>query len=157
MRRLERLKSLSVLPAKPTTTYGVGLLQNKAYRILKDRLADVLRPFSISPSEWGLLGLLFEAKEALHSQQIAHDLDVEAPLVTRMIHKLEESGHVQKEADAKDRRAVCISLTGKGKKFVATTEERIFDHMNALFSDAKRDDIFGYVRTLETIVQEGRG
>ena len=153
MKRLKKMKSLATLPSKPTTTYGVGLLQNKAFRILKDRLGDVLKPFGITPSEWGLLGLLFEAEKSMHARQIALDLDVEAPLITRMIHSLEKKGLLTKEDDKNDRRAQNIFLTKKGKMFVQTTEKRIFDHMNLFFSHATTDDVFGYVRTLETIVR----
>ena len=153
MKRLEKKNSLAMLPSKPTTTYGVGLLQNKAFRILKERLGGALKPFDITPSEWGLLGLLFEARKGLHAREIAQDLDVEAPLITRMIHSLEGKGLVQKKDDKEDGRAQNIFLTKKGTGFVETTEKRIFDHMNLFFSHATTDDVFGYVRTLETIVR----
>ncbi len=56
--------------------------------------------------------------------EIADALDVEAPHITRQVHKLQQAGYVQRVADPGDHRAQLVKLTGEGKEASARLAEK---------------------------------
>lgn len=138
------------------TTYGIGLLQNRAYRILKERTAHILAPHDISPSDWGLLGLLYETKAPIQFSHIAQSLDVEPPLITRMVQHLEEKGFVERRQDTEDKRVFTVILTHSGGTFVKSTEKIVRSHMRGLIGGVGLRDLLGYIRTIDAIAKAGQ-
>ena len=134
------------------TTYRLGLLQAKAYRILKDETSIVLTPHDVSTVEWAFLGVLLDGK-ALRPKAAADELGVEAPFVTAMFAKLEKKGLVAQKADVTDSRAKTIFLTPKGIAFVEKIEPMVRAHMRALVSGSSTGDILGYISVLESIIE----
>ena len=104
------------------TTYKVGLLQTKAYRVLNRRTAKLLAPFGISPIEWAFIGVLSEMPDGARSSLLAEKIGVAAPFVTKLVKKLSKKNFVEEKIDQADERAKRIMLTKKGKQFVGTTE-----------------------------------
>ena len=86
---LEKLKRASY----NRKTYRVGLLQAKAYRILKSRTTKILEPFDISTIEWAFLGLLYD-KASLRTKVAARELGVEAPFITALVSSLKKRSFV---------------------------------------------------------------
>ena len=60
--------------AQNRKTYRVGLLQAKAYRVLKHHTAKALSEFNISHIEWAFLGLLYDAPKGMRSSALAKEL-----------------------------------------------------------------------------------
>jgi DNA-binding MarR family transcriptional regulator len=141
--------------ARNRTTYAAGLLQAKAYRILKQRTTELLAPAGISTIEWAFLGLLID-NDSLRAQEAAYELGVEAPFVTVMAANLSKKGFVSIAKDADDSRAKNISLTATGKRFVAKTETELRAGMRGLVSGASPNDLLGYLAVLECIVENGQ-
>jgi DNA-binding MarR family transcriptional regulator len=133
------------------TTYRVGLLQAKAYRILKRRTGEVLEPIGISTVEWAFLGLIYE-RETIQPKIASQELGVEAPFITEIVSKLSKKKLVLETQDEKDRRYKSLSLTAEGKNFVESHERMVRDHMRPLVSGASAKDLLGYISVLETIV-----
>lgn len=144
---IKKLRSL----VSNRTTYRVGLLQAKAYRILKRRTTELLSHEGLSTIEWALLGLLHD-EGSLGSSAIARMLLVEQPFVTVMTAKLIKLGFVERSRDPDDARAKRYALTRAGSAFVEKTEQQLRDGVRGLFSGASARDIAGYIAVLETIV-----
>ena len=136
------------------TTYRAGLLQAKAYRILKQKTTELLAPHGISTIEWAFLGLLSD-KKVLRAQEVAGELGVEPPFVTVMAAKLSKKGLVVMVRDEKDTRVKNISLTKEGHVFVEKTEISIRTGIRGLVSGARPNDLLGYLAILECIVANG--
>ncbi len=145
------LKKITIL-AKNQKTYQVGLLQTKAYRVLKQRTAELLKTSDISTVEWAMLGILYDNSQGIRLNILADELGVEAPFVTKMMRKLLKNNLINLIADPEDSRAKVVCLTKQGKSFVEKTELYISKKMKNTFKDISKGDLLRYVLVLQTIV-----
>jgi DNA-binding MarR family transcriptional regulator len=134
-------------------SYKAGLLLAKAFRILKKRTNVTLAPAGISATEWGILGLLLEKKSGLKLSEIASEMGVKAPFVTRSINLLIEKNLVLVKVDTVDTRAKIALITESGKTFVKKTETKVMSEVMKVFKGADKRDVLGYVLTLIAIVE----
>jgi MarR family transcriptional regulator for hemolysin len=137
------------------TTYRVGLLQSKAYRIMKQHTDKKLVPFEMSSTHWAFLGLLYDAKKGMRPGEIAEELGVEAPFVTRLLNEFTKKGFVKKTSDAKDSRATLLALTEKGRTQVATIEKHLRAEISPLIKDVSMGDLLSYLEVLRQIIENG--
>ncbi len=135
--------------------YLSGILQGKAYRILQNNLTEALLPFNISIPEWKILGLL-QIEKGLKITTIADILDVESPLVTRLINTLEKNELVQKEQNKKDKRIMTIVSTHKGKKLIQDSDSAVRNALGILLKGISAEEMEIYKKVLETIVENGQ-
>ena len=148
---LEQFKSA----ARNRTTYRAGLLQAKAYRILKLRTNRELNriEIGISSIHWALLGLLHDESKGMRPREAAIELGVEAAFVTTLVADLKKKGFVESVADENDNRAKLLSITKKGKVFVTTTEPKLRAAMRLLVAGISINELTTYLVFLEKIVE----
>lgn len=133
------------------TTYRIGLLQAKAFRILKSHTAKVLKPLDLNAAEWALLGLVYE-HESIRPSEAAHEIGVEPPFITTMVAKLKKKGVIRESVEVGDKRSKSIALTESGKKFVVETEQIVRKDMRSLIGGVNATDLMGYLAVIETII-----
>ena len=138
------------------STYRVGLLQTKAYRVLKQHTGKALASSSISSVEWAFLGILFDNKKGIRGSDAAEMLGVEAPFITSMAAKLMDMSFLDQKKDESDGRAKMLVLTDKGLEFVETTEKQLRKEMKQLVEGVSIAELFGYLTTLQRIVDNGK-
>lgn len=134
------------------TTYKSGLLQSKAYRIMRGHLAKILSVYDLSIPEWTILGQVFE-QDGIRLAEISNILSVEAPLITTLSDQLEKKGLVARADDPQDRRAKLLKLTEKGRELVPKIEMDANAKIKALLTGISDADLLVYNRVLEFIVQ----
>ena len=83
------------------------------------RVADVLRPFGLSPAGGLVLSMLADAPGPLTPGEIRDRLLVKGPTVTGLLDGLEGAGLVSRERDPTDRRRLQVSLTAAGSDLAA--------------------------------------
>jgi DNA-binding MarR family transcriptional regulator len=147
---MDLIRALSSV-ARNRTTYRVGLLQAKAFRILKETTGEFLEPHGISTTEWAFLGLIYD-RDSIRPKEAAQELGVEPPFVTVMFSKLSDKNLITELADPADSRAKLLSLTEAGKRFVATVEKGLRTHMQKVLKGAKPAELVGYLQILERII-----
>lgn len=136
------------------TTYGIGLIQTKAYRILNQQTAQALKKHKITPVDWALLGLLYESKTNLRMSELATKLGVEAPFITERGLILKKLGLINiASLPNQDKRVKYITLTKKAKDKVPDIETELIKAMRPLLHGASLKDAIGYKRILETILK----
>ena len=133
-------------------TYKAGLLQAKAFRILKYRTNEVLKPFSINSTDWGVLGLLMDAPGGVQLRVIAQEVGVKQPYITRSIATLSALGYVELARSETDARAQNAFITKTGTKFVQSTEKIVLKQLKETFGDISKLSLLGYVQTLDAVV-----
>lgn len=133
------------------TTYRVGLLQAKAYRILKMRTSEALKPFGISTAEWAFLGLMYD-HGPIRPSDAAIEVGVEPPFITATVGKLNKMRYLNEVTDEADKRSKTITLTEKGNVFVEQTEQAVRKDMRHIIGDVDPTDLKGYLSVLETII-----
>lgn len=147
--RLKQIKSAF-------TTYGVGLLQAKAYRVLKQHTAELLKPYGIGTVDWALFGLLYESPSGLKASELAEALGVEAPFITELTRKLVKTGLLSLMPGKEDKRVKLVFLTTKGKSFVPEVEKHLRTGMRPLLSGSRLGDLAAYYKVLSVIVKNGK-
>jgi DNA-binding MarR family transcriptional regulator len=137
------------------TTYRVGLLQAKAYRIMKQHTDKKLLPFDISSTHWAFLGLLYDEHLGMRPGEIANELGVEASFVTRLLNEFSKKGLVKKMSDSKDSRATLIALTEKGRTQVGDIEKHLRAEIAPLIKGISMGDLLSYLGVLQQIIENG--
>lgn len=133
-------------------TYIAGTVQTKAYRVLRERVYNILTQYDLSPSYWSMLGVIAQARNGIRQVEIAHTMHVKAPLVTIMAHKLQEHGYIHSVQNQFDARAKLLALTPSGKKFVKTVEAALHKQLEVLLSGLTEKDLVIYHKVLTTII-----
>ncbi len=88
-----------------------------AYLITRARRHDRVRTVAAVPLDRAAVVILRQLAEAgpVRSGELAARLQVEAPHVSRQVHRLRQAGYVDRVPDPDDRRAQLIELTPSGK------------------------------------------
>ncbi len=132
-------------------TYGFGLLQAKAYRTLKQLIADALSRYALTPFDWALLGVLYEHPKGIRQRHLAQALGVEPPLVTRQLEALTKKDMIVRVEDRRDQRVKWVTLSGKGKALVPKIEIRLQAVFQGIVGDLSPKDLRGYQNVLEAL------
>jgi len=134
-------------------TYTSGILQVKAYRILQAHVSMTLGEFQLNPSEWSILGLVFESKNGIRHAEIASMLNVEAPLITMLVDDLEKRNLVERLNHPQDGRVKLLYLTQKSKMLIPQIEKKLKEALQKLLSGVSHKDMDIYRKVLEAIVR----
>jgi DNA-binding MarR family transcriptional regulator len=87
--------------------------------LVVSRVAEVLRPFGLSPAGGLVLSMLADSRGALTPGVIRDGLLVKGPTVTGLIDNLAAAGLVRRTQDPQDRRRVLVELTQKGLRLAS--------------------------------------
>lgn len=133
------------------TTYKLGMLQTRVYRMLNLETTKALAPYGLTPPEWAMLGVLHDMPEGVRYSTVADEVGVEPPFVTLMAKKLIKKGLAQDALDPKDSRAKLIRVTAKGKTLVPGIEKEVRSAMRPLVDGISPKDLLTYFTVLHTL------
>lgn len=121
--------------------------------ILSHGVADALRRYEITPTQYNVLRILRGAGEqGLCRNEVRDRLVAQVPDVTRLLDRMEEMGLVDRERAEDDRRMVFTRLTRKGSQLLSRIDEpvaRLHERQLGHLSAAK-------LRTLIELLAEAR-
>jgi DNA-binding MarR family transcriptional regulator len=87
----------------------------KTGEMILARVADLLRPFGLSPAGGQILSMLSDSPEALSPGQIRERLLVAGPTVTGLIDSLEKKHLARRLVHPSDRRRQLVEITDEGR------------------------------------------
>ena len=88
----------------------------KTGELVVSRVAEVLRPYGLSPAAGLVLSMLADSREPMTPGEIRDRLLVKGPTVTGLIDNLAKAGLVRRSQHADDRRRSLVSLTAPGRR-----------------------------------------
>lgn len=91
--------------------------------VLRNYCEEHGKPYVITPPQIGVLTLLYDA-DGITIGTISQKRGLDAPTVTGIIKRMEQSGLVERRHDREDRRVVKVYLTDEGKSIKATLLQR---------------------------------
>jgi DNA-binding MarR family transcriptional regulator len=127
MRGASRLQE-ELKQSKPFATLEQEALLSieRTAAILSHAVADALRPYGITPTQYNVLRILRGAGEqGLCRNEVRDRLVAQVPDVTRLLDRMEEMGFVDRERAADDRRMVFTRITRKGIQLLARIDEPV--------------------------------
>jgi DNA-binding MarR family transcriptional regulator len=106
--------------ARPFKTVEQELLLNivRTAAVLEHDLAEKLKPFGLTPTQYNVLRILRGTPEGLCRNAVGERLVTRVPDVTRLLDRMERMGLIQRNRSGEDRRFVTTSITDKGLKLV---------------------------------------
>ncbi len=82
---------------------------------------------------------------------LSEKLHISAPTVTGIVDRLEKLGYVKRIPDSKDRRAINVDLTPKGKKVSGKLKTTLKAKWKSLLGKLPKDDQENYIGILRKI------
>lgn len=131
-------------------TYTTGLLQAKAYRILKHYLSRHLAKYELTMPQWAFLGLVLDA-QTIRLADLAAQLDVEPPFATALADQLFKKELISRAEDPHDRRVKLITLTTTGKLLVPVVEEDVKNAMRLIYKEITPQELGAYIKVLDAM------
>ncbi|HEY0755995.1 MAG TPA: MarR family transcriptional regulator [Ktedonobacteraceae bacterium] len=107
--------------------------------MLQKACAEQGKQYVVTPSQWGVLTLL---PDGITIGTISQQRGVDAPTITGIIKRLEQSGLVERRHDREDRRVVKVYLTPEGASITALLHPRVAtfnEEMLRGFAEEERD------------------
>lgn len=137
--------------------FRLGFLVHDVSRMRRTLWDQALKPLGLTRSQWWVLAHLSRHRGASMMQtELARILDVGKVTVGGLIDRLEASGHVERRADASDRRAKLVSVTPRGEA-VINQMAAIGTELNSLIlKDITPEDIQGAEQVLHRMKENLR-
>lgn len=126
-------------------------MQIVAYRKIQQRVNLLLSSYQLGSSQWVILGYLYKQRTPWRFTDIAEMLQVENPLVSRLMQPLAKQKLISVTIGQKDKRIRHAAITKKGCKLVEYLEVLLHDHMANWESGLNLDDSLLYVSLIEKI------
>jgi DNA-binding MarR family transcriptional regulator len=83
--------------------------------VIEHHLAEVLKPFGITTTQYNVLRILRGAgQKGMCGREVAERLVSKVPDVSRLLDRSEDLGLIRRERDSEDRRHVTARITDKG-------------------------------------------
>jgi DNA-binding MarR family transcriptional regulator len=90
-------------------------LLHRLTRRLRRAQAERLAPLGLTPAQERALRMITRSEQPLRMTELADQLGIVPRSLTRVIDTLEEAGLVHREIDPRNRRAILLHLTDRGK------------------------------------------
>lgn len=99
--------------------FRFGYLVHDVSRMRRTVMDQMMRPYGITRSQWSVLSMLSRGgNDGMMQVDLARLMDVGKVTVGGLIDRLEASGHVERRADASDRRAKRVFITEQGFRVI---------------------------------------
>ncbi|MDI9466589.1 MAG: MarR family winged helix-turn-helix transcriptional regulator [Syntrophomonadaceae bacterium] len=129
--------------------FRLGAISRKMMRYYNNKLA----PYGITiVQSWVLFYLSTHNGSSL--KDIAAAVQLDSPVVTGLIDRLEKEGLVVREEDPEDRRSLKICLTPRGREVVAEITPVVVEYNQRIRSIVPGNDSPAFERALEALERE---
>jgi DNA-binding MarR family transcriptional regulator len=118
--------------------------------VLDHAVAQTLKPFGVTPTQYNVLRILRGAGEAgLCRNEVGERLIRAVPDVTRLLDRMEEMGLIERRRSGSDRRFVGTFITARGLELLGALEEPVRAFHEAAVGHLSVDDLATLIRLLE--------
>lgn len=141
----------------PNNNLGYWLFY--AQRCVAYAFADVLRTvcveqgkaYVVTPPQWGAMALLYGC-DGMTIGAISQKRGVDAPTITGIIKRLEQSGLVERRNDREDRRVVKVYLTSEGEQITRILNPAVEQFNHAMLQGLSEDERKTFLENLQRII-----
>ena len=136
-------------------------LMQRLTRRLRRAQAEQLRPLGLTPAQERALRVIARSEAPLRMTELADYLGIVPRSVTTVVDALEETGLVRRETDPRNRRAILLHLTDRGRAYrddMREARRRAAEDLFAPLSPGDRETLGALFSTLDTqSAQAGSG
>lgn len=122
--------------------FTFGYLVHDVSRIRRTVMDQMMRPYDITRSQWSVLTTLSRGgNDGMMQVDLARLMEVGKVTVGGLVDRLEESGHVERRADATDRRAKRVFITEQGFSLIGLMVEVASQMNQRVLAGATEEEI----------------
>jgi DNA-binding MarR family transcriptional regulator len=111
----------------------------------------------LTPGEQALLVMLImnfgEARKTLTVTELSYLIQITRAGVTHLLNPLEETGHIERLQDPKDRRIVRVGLTDKGTRAAGLLMKAVHEQLGGLIEHLGEEDSRTFIRLLAKAIE----
>lgn len=133
-------------------TYEGGMIQTKAYRVLRAHAYACLEAHQLNPTAWSMIGLVATTPEGVRASDIAATLGVKAPLITQVGDELIRRNFIERVTDTADQRAKLLHITPTGLTAMHQIEGEMTKALSTLLRGISAKELATYHKVLRTII-----
>jgi DNA-binding MarR family transcriptional regulator len=104
----------------------VNFILTKAQQSVQHLFKNELAPYGITPGQYAILKCLWD-ENAQTAKQLAERLYLDSSTVTGILDRIEHKGLIERQPGLKDRRAIQVCLTSKGRELEKPVTQAIED------------------------------
>lgn len=125
--------------------------------VLDHAVAEALRPYGLTPTQYNVLRILRGAgEEGLCRGAVRERMVARVPDTTRLLDRMEEAGLIQRSRDAEDRRFVTTRIADAGMRLLERLDTPIEELHRRHFANLSPCELDELSRLLE-LVRSGPG
>jgi len=109
------------------------------------------KSYVVTPPQWGVLALLHDS-DGMAVGTISQLRGIDAPTVTGIIKRLEQSGLVKRRHDREDRRVVKVYLTPEGASITAILNPRVATFNDEMLRGFAEEECETLLKNLQRII-----
>lgn len=127
--------------------YLLSTAQNAVFQFISGRLA----PFDITPSQYGVMNVLWSRDGACSPKQLSDALSLEISTISGILNKMQGKGLIERSTNAEDRREVLVTLTPWGRSLKDAITKVVEDVNEAVLGGFEQEDVDTLRRMLTEI------
>ena len=135
-------------------SYTVMLAKIRAHRLTEEVMAGALTGFDVTLMQWLALGAIRKYDGVTSTTELAKELDVSMPYVSRVIKDLDEKSMVTVNAGSEDKRWRDITLTSKSKKLLDDSEPLVKQALKEWLKPIDKEHIDVYIQVLMKVAYQ---
>jgi DNA-binding MarR family transcriptional regulator len=134
-------------------SYTLRYVGSAFFEVLRAHCVERGKPYVVTPPQWAVLAFVSESGGQTIGT-LAQKLGVEAPAITGIVTRLEQSGLVERVHDREDRRVVKVSLTAEGQDIVRSLDPVVAAFNERLLPGDQRQALLEQLQHLIARVSE---
>lgn len=126
------------------------------FRRVRQFVNSVPLKTGISHSEFCLLNIIMDGKDGITVSEIAAELDVTPPAVSRSLRSLESRGLITRETDLLNRRNTMVRLTAEGRSFLEISRrqmDKVMEYVDEKMGGERKKQLYELLAEMTNIIE----
>lgn len=124
----------------------------RTWEFLQGRMADLLKPFELTPTQYNMLRILRGAgADGVTCSQACERMITPEPDVTRLLDRLESRHLIRRERSLEDRRVVIVRITKDGLRLVDGIDQPLEQRLRRTLGHLGQRRLMELIETLEDL------
>lgn len=126
------------------------------FRRVRQFMNSVPLKTGISHSEFCLLNIIMDRKDGITVSEIAAELDVTPPAVSRSLRSLENRGLITRETNLLNRRNTMVRLTAEGRSFLEISRrqmDKVMEYVDEKMGGERKKQLYELLAEMTNIIE----
>lgn len=126
------------------------------FRRIRQFMNSVPLKTGISHSEFCLMNIIMDGKDGITVSEIAAELDVTPPAVSRSLRSLESRGLVSRETNLLNRRNTMVKLTENGRIFLEKSRKQmdaVMEYVDEKMGEERKKQLYELLAEMTDIIE----